>query len=67
VREGLGLMRSFDSLSRDWDGKVGVLRISLIQRECIWKLTLRFLLANDDQAEAAVVDRSWTDSAMSEG
>jgi hypothetical protein len=31
------------------------------------ELTLRFLLANDDQAEAAVVDRSWTDSAISEG
>jgi len=60
-------MGSFDTLSGNGDWEVGVLRISLIQRECIWKLTLRFLLANDDQAEAAVVDRSWTDSAMSEG
>jgi hypothetical protein len=65
--EGLGLMRSFHSLSGNWDGEVGVLEISLARMEWASKLTLRFLLANDDQAEAAVVDRSWTDSAMSEG
>ena len=28
--EGLGLMRSFHSLSGDWDGEVGVLKFSLI-------------------------------------
>jgi hypothetical protein len=31
------------------------------------ELTFKFLLANVDQAEAAVCDMSWTDSAMSDG
>jgi hypothetical protein len=67
VGEGLGLMRSLFALSGNWDWEVSVLISALTRRKGSRKLTLRFLLANEDQAEAAEEDISWTDSAISDG
>lgn len=63
-------MRCFCALSRNGDREVRVLPFSFAleqTRSPSAQLTLRFLLANEDQAEAAVWDMSWTDSAMSDG